>query len=265
MNCVEVQQHFSLYLDDALTSHERAGVDSHLDVCPFCRLRLSETRLVLRRLANVSRPTPPADLRASIINAVAVERAVQEAHKSSPRASFVRWLQPHLMPYTIGAFASLLLFFIVASALRPHMATLCSLAIAAREEPVSPNDAMWFKHGALPLSAQDYAASRTPFSSESPSLNPNGALATLVSAPLTNHRNHRVDDDDMVFVADVDAQGEARLAEVIQPPRDKRMLRELRNALRQTPAFVPAAFDGRPNTMRVVFVLEKVNVEDRTF
>ncbi|GAC1396563.1 MAG: hypothetical protein NVSMB56_11360 [Pyrinomonadaceae bacterium] len=191
--------------------------------------------------------------------------AAREGQISSSSEKIARWLQPHLIPYTIGAFASLLLFFIVASALRPHMATLRSLAVAARSESVSPNDVVWFKDGALPLSAQDYAASRNPFSTESPSLNPNGALAALVSTPTTRHRDWHADDDDMVFVADVDAQGAARLTEVIQPPRHKRMLRELRHALRQTPAFVPAAYDGRPDTMRVVFVLEKINVEDRTF
>jgi hypothetical protein len=265
MDCAEAQRNFSSYLDDALTTEARACVDAHLDVCPFCRLRLDETRAVVRRLALVSPPALPASLSAQIINAIAIERAAQTARAQAPQAILISWLRPRLMPYTIGAFASLLLFFIVASALRPHMRTLRDLAAAAREEPVSPNDVIWFHPARMAHSPEEYAANRGGFSNESPSLDPNGALAALISTSASNRHHHRFDDDDMVFVADVDAQGGARLAEVIQPPRDKQMLRELQKALRQTPAFVPAATDGRPEMMRVVFVMEKVKVEDKAY
>ena len=66
----------------------------------------------------------------------------------------------------------------------------------------------------------------------------------------------------MMVVADVYGSGHASLAEVVQPPRNRLMMAELQDALRKTPAFVPASFDQRPATMRVVFVMQKVNVTD---
>ncbi len=106
-----------------------------------------------------------------------------------------------------------------------------------------------------------YAAERAPYSAESPSLNPRGALARLAGSPSTGGP----DDDDMIIVADVYGNGRASLAEVIEAPRNPRMLDELQDALRKNPAFVPATYDRRPQTMRVVFALQKMQVEDRTY
>ncbi|MCV5540118.1 hypothetical protein OFN30_32795, partial [Escherichia coli] len=69
----------------------------------------------------------------------------------------------------------------------------------------------------------------------------------------------------MVVVADVFSSGYASLAEVVQPPRDRRALEELEEALRRAPAFVPATLDQRPQTMRVVFVVHRVDVREKSF
>jgi hypothetical protein len=69
----------------------------------------------------------------------------------------------------------------------------------------------------------------------------------------------------MIVVADVFSNGAASLADVVQPPRNKRMLDDFESALRQDAAFVPASLDGRPDTMRVVFAVQKVDVDDRNF
>ncbi|HEV7746444.1 MAG TPA: hypothetical protein VGO56_15715, partial [Pyrinomonadaceae bacterium] len=71
--------------------------------------------------------------------------------------------------------------------------------------------------------------------------------------------------DDMVVVADVFSNGSASLADVVHAPRDRRMLADFEVALRQSAAFVPASLDRRPDTMRVVFTVQKVDVRDRSF
>jgi hypothetical protein len=73
------------------------------------------------------------------------------------------------------------------------------------------------------------------------------------------------DADDMIVVADVFSNGAASLADVVQAPRDRRMLADFEVALRQSAAFVPASLDRRPDTMRVVFTVQKVDVRDRSF
>jgi hypothetical protein len=69
----------------------------------------------------------------------------------------------------------------------------------------------------------------------------------------------------MIVVADVYGNGSASLAAIVEPPRNPRALDDLQAALRKNPAFVPASFDGRPQTLRVVFVLQKMNVDENTF
>jgi hypothetical protein len=69
----------------------------------------------------------------------------------------------------------------------------------------------------------------------------------------------------MIVVADVFSNGAASLADVVQAPRDRQMLADFEVALRQSAAFVPASLDRRPDTMRVVFTVQKVDVRERSF
>ena len=260
MTCEETQKNLSPYVDGQLAHGFRVLIETHLDGCPVCRHHLSETRAMMRQLTILERPAPPADLVAAISDAIMIERA---ARQSQPTPSFgesvQRWLRPRLMPYTVGAFASMLLFFTVASALRPQFGALRDLALAAREDAVdvwlvNPNEFNIMQ----PISL---ATGRAPYGIESPSLNPRGALAALVRMP--SHGSE--DDDDTVIVADVFSNGSASLYEVVSAPRNPQMLDEVQEALRRNPAFVPAAYDHRPETMRVVLSLSKVSVHERSF
>jgi hypothetical protein len=70
----------------------------------------------------------------------------------------------------------------------------------------------------------------------------------------------------MIVGLDVFSNGQASLADVVQPPRDRRMLDEFESALREDASFVPASYDRRPDTMRVFFTLgQKVDVDARNF
>ncbi len=166
------------------------------------------------------------------------------------------------MPYTVGSFASVILFTLMLAALRPHV-------IALREAALQNSGGVIVLHTYQspgydlyqPVSKEDFAASRAPIGELSPSLNPGGALAALTRA----YAHPQGDADDMIVVADVFSNGVASVSGVVQPPRDKRMLDEFESALRQDPAFVPASMDRRPDTMRVVFAVQKVDVDDRNF
>ncbi|HYN85876.1 MAG TPA: anti-sigma factor, partial [Pyrinomonadaceae bacterium] len=270
MTCKETERAFSPYLDGEMSRAERASVESHLDLCPVCRLELDRMRSLVRGLALVERPEAPRDLVAAVSDALMIERAARPVRPPVPLSErFARWLQPHLMPYAVGAFYSLLLFVAVFGALRNHMIVLRDLAATARADAERPDSVAWVNAETpgdggydvtQPLSPALYAAGRSPDAIEAPSLNPRGALARRAGSPSTGRRP---DDDDMIIVADVYGNGRASLAEVIEAPRNPRMLDELQDALRKNPAFVPAAYDRRPQTMRVVFALQKMQVEDR--
>ena len=258
MNCQATQKSFSAYLDGRLTRAQCDAADAHLDVCPFCRQRLAEARALLRDLSALTRPAPPADLAASVNYALAVERAARRARPRLPlHAAVARWLEPRLMPYSVGVLASVLLFVTLANALRAQVGLLYELAHETPDE----HSITWIQNGDFdlpyPVSLSDLAAHRS-FSSESPSLNPRGDLFRVMTAPADDDG----DDDDITIVANVFNDGSASVAEVMQRPRNPRMLSRVQDALRRTPAFVPASIDRRPQTMRVVLSLSKVNVRD---
>jgi hypothetical protein len=254
MSCEETKQSLSLYIDDVLTLPARVSVDEHLNHCPVCRGHLAELRSLVRGLSRLSRTVPPSDLSNSITDALMIEAA---ALRQSPQPSFTtrlaQWLEPRLMPYTVGSFASVVLFAAMFAGLRPHFIALREAASGSAYARPSIYE---------PVTPAGYAASRAPFAEQSPSLNPTGALAALTRS---YYHPHTEEADDMVVVTTVFSNGAASLSGVVQPPRDRRMLDEFEVALRQDAAFVPASMDRRPDTMQVVFAVQKVDVRERNF
>jgi hypothetical protein len=268
MTCEETQQAFSLYVDDMLALPARAAVDEHLRRCPVCRAQLVETRSMIRSLGALARPVAPLGLAASISDALMIEAAARLRAPTLPwRVRLTDWLRPHLMPYTVGAMASTLLFIGMFAALRTSLMAFRDWDNASRASQQMSYRILYVQDGESgydinqPVSAAGLSALRAPFATESPSLNPRGALAALTRA-----RAQMADsDDDMIVVTDVFSNGSASLADVVQAPRDRRMLDDFQNALRKGAAFVPASFDRRPQTMRVVFVIQKIDVDERNF
>ncbi len=269
MLCEETKQLISNYLDDVVSLPLRAAIDEHLRECPVCRAHVAELRVLKQSLRSLQRPAVPRDLLQSINEALAIEAG---ARRLQPRLSFAErvthWLQPRLMPYTVGSFASLLLFTSVFAALRPHFIALHEAALqsTANQRVIYLSGAPGLLDLNQPVNSEDYAASRAPFAEQSPSLNPSGALAALTRTYSGPHRAADYEDaDDMMVVADVFSNGSASLAGVVQAPRDRRMLADFESALRRDAAFVPASLDRRPDTMRVVFSVQKVDVRERNF
>ncbi len=262
MDCQETTQLLSQFIDDVLSLPMRVAVDQHLDRCPVCRAEAAELRAISRSLRQLSRPFVPADLATSINDALRIEAG---ARRVSPEQSLsqrlILWIEPRLMPYSIGSFASVVLFVSMFAALTPHFMVL--------ERVARETDAVFRGNSGYnlnePVSPEIFSARRAPFAEQSPSLNPTGALATLTGNYARPDPNTTQEADDMVVVADVFSNGSASLAGVVQAPRDRQMLADFEVALRQSAAFVPASLDRRPDTMRVVFTVQKVDVRDRSF
>ncbi|MBA3256376.1 MAG: zf-HC2 domain-containing protein [Pyrinomonadaceae bacterium] len=264
MSCEETKQLLSLYVDNALMLPARVAVDEHVDKCPVCRDELIELRALTRGLSMLSSSRPPVDLAASITSALMIEAA---ARRQSPKSSFgdrlARFLEPRLMPYSVGSVASVILFIAMFAGLRPHFEALHEAAVQSSAVYVVPASAGYDLN--KPVRSEDYAASRAPFAEQSPSLNPKGALATLTRSYAHPHKSRYQDADDMLVVADVFSNGAASLVDVVHAPRDRQMLNDFQTALRRDAAFVPASMDRRPDTMRVVFAVQKVDVRERNF
>ena len=251
----------SSYIDDCVSLPVRVTIDEHLDRCPVCRAEMAELRSLTRSLSLLARPTPPADLADTISDLLTIEAAARrQAPNPSIAHRIARFLEPRLMPYTVGSFASVFMFFMMFSALRPHF-------VALREAALQANGGVILLHTTAPVydlySPEDFARSRADVSELSPTLNPSSRLAALTRASTHSHASYH---DDMIVGLDVFSNGSASLADVVQAPRDKRMLDEFESALRQDAPFVPASFDRRPDTMRVFFTVgQKVDVDARNF
>ncbi|HEU4930535.1 MAG TPA: zf-HC2 domain-containing protein [Pyrinomonadaceae bacterium] len=266
MSCEETRQALSSYIDDCVSLPARVAIDEHFDRCPVCRAEVADLRSLTRSLSSLARPKPPVGLADTISDLLTIEATARQAIKPSFSVRVARFLEPRVMPYTVGSFASVILFFLMFIALRPHFVALREAALLNN---TSSSSMLRYEPGYniyQPVSRQDFADSRAPFGEQSPSLDPSGALAALTRAYSQPHTRHYVDADDMIVVTNVFSNGAASLADVVQPPKDKRMLAEFESALRQSAAFVPAAYDRRPDTMRVVITLgPKVQVDSRNF
>jgi hypothetical protein len=265
MLCEETKQSLSLYIDDCVSMPTRMAIDEHLDRCPVCRAEVTQLRSLTRQLGNLADPVRPSDLNAFINDRLIIEAA---ARRQAPDPAWshrmARFLQPRLMPYTVGSFASVIMFALMFTALKPHFVALREAANQNQTVILLRTPTFVYDLN-KPVSPEDFAASRAPFAEQSPSLNPGGALAALTRAYAHPHTDSYDDPDDMIVVADVFSNGAASLADVVQAPRNKRMLDDFESALRQDAAFVPASLDRRPDTMRVVFAVQKVDVSDRNF
>src|SRR4030095_10908126 len=170
MLCEETKQSLSLYIDDCVSLPTRVAINEHLDRCPVCRDESVQLRSLTRSLSNLSRPIPPPDLAAAISDALLIEAA---ARRQQPNPSWTyrmaRFLEPRLMPYTVGSFASVIMFALMFAALRPHF-------VALREAALQNSSVIFFRTPGYdltkPVTPEDFAASRAPFAEQSPSLNP---------------------------------------------------------------------------------------------
>ncbi len=272
MTCEETRQSLSLYLDDCVSLPTRVAIDEHLDRCPVCRAEAADLRSLTRSLNMMTRPIPPAGLANTITDLLTIEAAARQAPKLPWGRRVARFLEPRLMPYSVGSFASVILFFLMFTALRPHFVALREAALnAALNNPGSTYDVRTVR--AIPgydlyqpIDPKNFAESRAPYGEESPSLDPSSALAAFTRAYSHPRASYNHGSDDMVVSAVVFKDGTATLTDVVQAPRDRRMLDEFESALRQDRSFVPASYDRRPDTMRFYFTLgTQVEVDGQNF
>ena len=53
MTCDELQFDLSFYLENELTDDERLAVETHIEACPLCRIKLEEYQSLSRELMSV--------------------------------------------------------------------------------------------------------------------------------------------------------------------------------------------------------------------
>lgn len=266
MKCSEVKTNLPIYSDDILTAEERAGVDLHLAACPLCRQALSEFQEIRNGLRSLSRPELSADFLTSLRTVVQTELRPSFAGPAFQLVDDRRsWVEAWLMPSAVGAFASVvfglfLLWAILFTARDPsEFIFAADTSAPVRTSIMLARNNVLLGPDSIDLSPTDYANSRLSISGESPSLNPQGALVALTRSLVRGEMR----DDEVVVVADVFGNGLARITEVVEPSTDAAAIEELERALDSDPVyapFVPASYDRRNETTRVILKIQSVYV-----
>ncbi len=266
MRCKELQFILPLYSDNGLTESEQLVAERHMDSCPVCRQRLADLLEIRNDLRSVRRPQFAAAALTSLRQNVAfrIETAAgrQIFQNVEDRR---RWVDVWLLPFAVGSLTSLLLGFTLLWAIVQNEINPISESVAKTGS--SSNATILFPYSpagrlASDLNPREYASSRSAWSHESPSINPQGSLVALTE----DLANDVKDDEEVTVVADVYGNGSATIAQVLEPSSDARAVDQLQHALGSAPevaAFVPASYDQRNAAVRVVLKIQNVNVDTR--
>jgi hypothetical protein len=251
----------SLYIDNILTDDERAPVDTHLAQCPLCRQRLDDFRALRQSLKQISQAQMPSDLLASVKTSMRVELAPTAPKKKSYFSkNFREFLQMRVMPLTVGTAASLFFGFSLLWILLSNANSQPNQDFASSDTRTPVLISPYRPNNDTEISPADVVAERGLVSSESPSINPQGALIAMTKALV----NGKVKEDEVVVVADVLSNGLAEIEEVVEPLDDQQTVYELEKAMRKNSSdapFVPAFLDRRADSVRVVLKIQRVEVK----
>jgi hypothetical protein len=259
MKCESLQLNLPLYMDSELHDEERTVLEEHLANCPGCEQRLEEFRSLRSSLRALERPSIPLGVSYSVRQAVA---AAAERDDSLISRGARRWFSKWLVPSSVGTFASVLggIMFLWLLALGNIGGPSFGLARQTGPTMLLANSDPKRSRDNLDLTPSEYAQTRLDIAGESPSVNPNGALIALTRSLVGGEMK----DDEVVVVADVFGNGLARISEVVEPSHDHRAVAELEQALKSDPAyapFVPADFDKRSDSIRVILKIQSVDVK----
>lgn len=268
MNCSEFRQNLNSYLDDLLAPEVRALCDEHLRSCPLCRVDLAETEDLISGLGGIKKAAISFDFQTSLRNSVAIELAARQQISQTKAARipfrqriWAEHFQPNFVPFATAACASLLFFALMFGSLMNSISTFRQMESQARVER-ERREVLLAASSSRPyesmttLPAADYAVRRLDVAAESPSLNPQSAFVSL-TASLTRNE---ADDESIMVVANVLSSGIAQISDVIESPREPSRIAELEKILHDDPAFVTSALDRRPENVRVVLLIQKVEV-----
>jgi len=263
MKCSDLQLNLSLYTDGSVSESETVTIEGHLKICPLCRQKYDEYREMRSALRQLRRPAISVDLKNNIRSTVRSEITNRQQSLLPVTSEIREWLQMRVMPYGVGVVASVLigvtfLTMMFSGRLKPIPDLASngdkdgSVMLASNSMP--PADDIFLDDVSDPITATDFAQSRLGFAKDSPSVNPQGGLMALTKAVVRGGMK----DEEVVVVADVFSNGLATITEVVESPRDRKVMDELEKAFKSDASrapFVPSVLEHRPESMRIVLKL----------
>lgn len=253
MRCSELNELIPLYGDSSLSEQEAASVETHVEDCEPCRQEVIEYRFITRDLGSLQMPPLPAALKDSL-NGITNGSRQTVLESFSEKPAYSAKIRHWLMPFGGGAITTATFAFLFLSliSIRPGLGWL---GIESNNRASNGSDV------ALP---QEYPGTageplRIEIPDTAPEVNPAGALVALTRSIVRGKMN----DEEVVVVADVFGDGLANLREIVEAPSDDDALRELERAFRTRPEeapFLPAKISKGSDAVRVVLKIQRVEV-----
>jgi hypothetical protein len=261
MKCSELQLNLSLYADGQVPDER---LKEHLDICPLCRQEFAEIRDIKIGLRRMSKPSISRDAHIHLKRAVRAELRTRHTSWLPISVEFRQWVIFRVMPYAAGLLASLVIGFSFVSILSSTGQNPGLLAATTHFNDPDPtvlanNRDRFHQRNVDDMTPSEYARTRLDIASESPSVNPRGALIALTRSLVRGNMK----DDEVTVVADVFGNGLAQIAEVVEPSRNSRAVSQLEKALDSDPAYAPfvsSNLDNRSDNVRVVLKFQTVDV-----
>ena len=221
MNCGEVKELFSPYLDGQVSGVEMNALHRHMKQCAECAREYVALQRTQQALARLGPKKAPADLALKL--RVAISREVARTRRSPLEGFLVRLenaLNAFMVPATAGLVSAILIFGILL--------------------------------GFFALPGQLQASSDVPLMLYTAPQLEQSAFGSSLSS---------IGDDSVVIEAYVDASGRVQDYRILSQPDDlKSILPEVKKILIFT-TFRPALSMGRPTAGRAVISFSKINVK----
>jgi len=251
MECKKSELIASAYIDRRVPESEATEYRQHLSMCTPCRLHLAQTEAVSLALRNADRPAVPRELRGYIMNE-ATRRARREIGLTESVVLWLLKLNPRPVAYATGLVISLLSFTALFSSFRPIPFGAPQNAQAAAIYPaINGSNREYQSYNNLP---QEAGSLSTEHYYQLPRVLDNSALVSFSHIAYQKPGNQG-----MSAMVEIDSDGNGKLVDVIDAPKDPYLVEQLWWSLRNR-AFQPATVSGRPVSTRIILLVEKMDV-----
>lgn len=251
MNCKKFEMTASAYIDRRLDENGSAEYRAHLSECSACRVDLAEIETASMMLRRVDGLEVPRELRSYVMSEVS-RHARNEVGMLQRVFEWVLKLNPQPIAYVSGAVISVVLFGAFLSSFRPIPPSGVRTVDVAILPAIHGSDSEYHSYNNLP---PDKGTPPSDHYYELPRVLDNSALVSFSHIAYQKPGNQG-----MSAMVEVGEDGRATLVDVLDSPTDPYVIEQLWWSLRSR-TFQPATVSGHPVSTRIIFLVEKMDVD----
>ena len=221
----------------------------HLTGCADCRSYLSQLKEVSRMVSHLPSVEPPRELR-SYVMAEVRQQATDRFTFSHRAFQMLFKLNPHLLSYSVGIVASVVLFGATLAGFKPIGINGPTMT-AEDMQPIIGSDLEYHSYNDMPPDAR---VNSNEHNYELPRVVDDSSLVSFSSIAY-----RKSGDEGTSALIEVGSDGRAKVVELLEKPKDPDVTKYLNWSLSKRP-FLPAILSGKPVQTRIVLIMQKVDV-----